>query len=142
MKVNPTFTAPLMPTDAKKLASPAATSFSRLLAVKKTKQDENVLDSLLLELDNCGSQLTERKTMATFYQYKQAVRQLLDELSRQTYEVTEQTSYRTGAEQQIVRVVDKKLAELYQKLLSDEAHQLELLSLIGELKGILIDRRG
>ena len=142
MKITSLPSSPTTLIEKKNQPSPSISTFSRILTTKQTKTNENILDSLFAEMDNCGSQLTERKTMETFYRYKKAVRELLDELSRQTYQVSEKTSTRTGVMQQTVRIVDLKLAELYQKILSDETHQLDVLNMIGELKGILVDRRG
>lgn len=142
MKVQPFQATRLVAPDPSRASQVASSTFGRLLAVKQTKQSENVLDRLFEELDNCGSHFAESKTMESFYRYKQAVKQVVEELSHQAYAVVEQTSSRTGSHQQIVRIVDTKLVEMYQKILTDEATHLEMLALIGELKGILVDRRG
>lgn len=142
MKVQPLQTSRLVAPDPSRTSQLASTKFGTLLAVKQTKQSENLLDRLFEELDNCGSQFAEFKTMEAFYRYKQAVKQVVEELSHQAYAVVEQSSLRTGNQQQIVRIVDAKLVEMYQKVLTNEATHLEMLALIGELKGILVDRRG
>lgn len=102
---------------------------------------ENHLDSLFEQLDNCGKHLTEWKTMDAFYRYKRAVKDVLSELAA-GYQLVETSSLMTGSTHQTVQMVDTKLLELQQKLLQDELHHLEILDLIGELKGILVDRRG
>ncbi|MFC4355246.1 DUF327 family protein [Chryseomicrobium palamuruense] len=141
MKVQAGFIPPTPKTDIRKMDTTPAMSFQRLLSSKDKQLSENHLDSLFEQLDNCGKHLTEWKTMDAFYRYKRAVKDVLSELAS-GYQLVENSSLMTGSTHQTVQIVEVKLLELQQKLLQDEVHHLEILDLIGELKGILVDRRG
>lgn len=141
MKVQTGFIPPAPKTDVRKMDTTSAMTFQRMLKTKDKQLSENHLDSLFEQLDNCGKHLTEWKTMDAFYRYKRAVKDVLSELAA-GYQLVETSSLMTGSTHQTVQMVDTKLLELQQKLLQDELHHLEILDLIGELKGILVDRRG
>jgi len=117
---------------------------------------EEAVNSLMDEVRDAGDRLKSRPFGEEILRYKQAVRNFINYVvqncyskeyddgilnklkpsfkgKRSTPEATERTQYVK------IQVIDKKLEDLAAMLLSSQGRQMELVSRLEEIKGLLID---
>lgn len=117
---------------------------------------EQALAELLDEVHGAGDDLKQRPFPEEIVQYKNAVRNFLHFVTKNGYALEEQTGIKrylnpsfTGSRKTpeareakrytLIKVVDEKLEALALGLLRDQISQIELLSRIDEINGLLVD---
>ncbi|MDR2375177.1 MAG: YaaR family protein [Treponema sp.] len=117
---------------------------------------EETVNRLLEEVRNTGDLLRERPFPPEILAYKKAVRNFIRYVVDNGYQVAEQdgipkylkagfSGTRGSPDSQkrtrryVIQVVDRKLDELAATLLNRQRSQLELLSRLEEIKGLLVD---
>ena len=157
--------------DAKKtkgVKTSGRTGFSRILSSIKTKNNdelgpllnlpvsEETVNILIDEVRSAGDTLRERPFPEEIVRYKQAVRNFIYFVVKNSYTVDHETGIPkflkpgyTGPRgtpesmKQItytkINIIDKKLEDLAAMLLSSQLTQLEITSRLEEIKGLLID---
>ena len=117
---------------------------------------EEALNSLMDDVRDTGDILKNRPLPEEITRYKQAVRNFINYVVQNTYSL----EYENGlpkylkpgfngergtdeAKDQkrhtVILVIDKKLEELASMLLTSQAHQLQLVARLEEIRGLLID---
>ncbi|MBN8208684.1 YaaR family protein [Bacillus sp. NTK071] len=100
------------------------------------------LERLLNQIDEQGKVLSKERTFQNLTAYKRMVKQFLEEAVNQGLTLSERNSTdRFGRSRtfKLVETVENKLVELQEEILEKEKEGVNLLSLIGEIKGMLID---
>ncbi|MDR0669902.1 MAG: YaaR family protein [Treponema sp.] len=150
---------------SKRSGNAAETDFSSVLersrmdgpeAAEAQPVSEETVNRLLEELRSAGDTLRERPFPQEILAYKKAVRNFMRYVVDNGYQVTEQDglpkylkpgfSGTRGSpdslertRRYVIQVVDRKLEELAATLLSRQLSQLELLSRLEEIRGLLVD---
>ncbi|TKD70566.1 YaaR family protein [Pseudalkalibacillus hwajinpoensis] len=100
------------------------------------------LERLLNQIDEQGKVLSRERTFQNLTAYKRMVKQFLEEAVNQGLTLSERNSTdRFGRSRtfKLVETVESKLVELQEEILEKEKAGVNLLSLIGEIKGMLVD---
>jgi uncharacterized protein YaaR (DUF327 family) len=102
---------------------------------------EEALTELMDAVHSAGSDLIDRPFHDEILRYKKAVRDFIHYVVDNAFTVERLETRRRG-EPRIyfqVQIIDKKLEELAAAILSGQAAQLERVSKIDEIKGLLVD---
>jgi uncharacterized protein YaaR (DUF327 family) len=125
--------------------------FSRLLArqdVRETEEtpglphpSEEALQELLDDVHSAGDALRLRPLAEEIRRYKQAVRQFLHYVVANGYSVkTESYLYNHEKRRKVqIEVVDQKLEQLAAGILSGQLGQVDILTRLDEITGLLVD---
>jgi len=117
---------------------------------------DDTINSLMDEVRDAGDILKNRPLPDEIMRYKQAVRKFMNYIVQNTYSLEHENSLpkylKHGFKGQrgtpdamsqkrhtIILVIDKKLEDLAAMLLSSQSHQLELVSRLEEIRGLLVD---
>lgn len=100
------------------------------------------LTSLMEEITMQGDKLAKHRDIKDMKRYRGLVKDFLNEIVNRSHSFSRENFLdRRGRHRVygIVRLVDAKLDELAQELVKDEKDNLNILSKIGEIRGLLLD---
>ena len=100
------------------------------------------LTSLMEEITMQGDKLAKHRDIRDMKRYRGLVKDFLNEIINRYHSFSRENFLdRRGRHRVygIVRLVDEKLDELAQELVKDEKDNLNILSKIGEIRGLLLD---
>jgi uncharacterized protein YaaR (DUF327 family) len=102
---------------------------------------EEALTELMDAVHSAGSDLIDRPFHDEILRYKKAVRDFIHYVVENGYTVEKSQTRRRGKTRIHVQIQirDKKLDELAAAILTGQASQLEMVSKIGEIRGLLVD---
>jgi len=109
--------------------------------IREYAASEEALTLLMDAVHSAGSDLLERPFQDEILKYKKAVRNFIHYVVENTYKVSE-TQVRRRLDTKVyvqIQVIDNKLEELAAAILSGQATQLEKVSKLDEIKGLLVD---
>jgi uncharacterized protein YaaR (DUF327 family) len=119
----------------------AAPEAGELGPLRELPPSEEALTELMDAVHSAGSDLIDRPFHDEILRYKKAVRDFIHYVVDNAFAVEKSQTRRKGkAKVHIqIQIIDKKLEELAAAILSGQASQLERISKIGEIKGLLVD---
>ena len=104
---------------------------------------QEAVTELMDAVHSAGSDLIERPFHEEILNYKRAVRNFVHYVVENTFEVeksqTKRRELRNLKPHIQIKVIDQKLEELAAAILTGQANQLERVSKIDEIKGLLVD---
>lgn len=107
----------------------------RSLAIGELKQ-------LLDEVDEYGGKLEAKFTLDCLFRYKESVSRFLNKAVSNMFEFKKNDYYHNGNGRDVfavVRNVNSKLEEITCVFLSEQNDRLAILTIIGEIRGMLLD---
>jgi uncharacterized protein YaaR (DUF327 family) len=121
----------------------AAPGVGELGPIRELPPSEEALTELMDAVHSAGSDLIERPFNEEILRYKKAVRDFIHYVVENGFTVekiqTPQRERRKLKPHIQVQVIDRKLAELAAAILSGQTTQLERVSKLDEIKGLLVD---
>jgi uncharacterized protein YaaR (DUF327 family) len=128
----------------------------QLGALRDLPVSEETVNTLMDEVRNTGDILKSRPFSEEILRYKQAVRNFVNYVVQNTYSISYEEGLPNfikpgfkgrrgtpeamrGKEYVKIQVIDKKLEDLAAMLLSSQMRQMELVSRLEEIRGLLID---
>jgi uncharacterized protein YaaR (DUF327 family) len=108
---------------------------------KEIAPSEEALTELMDAVHSAGSDLIERPFNEEIIQYKRAVRNFVHYVVENAFSVEKSQTRRRGeiTTHVQVQVIDRKLEEMAAAILSGQTKQLDRISKIDEIKGLLVD---
>jgi uncharacterized protein YaaR (DUF327 family) len=109
--------------------------------LKEFTPSDEALAALEDAVHSAGDALRDRPFQKEILEYKKAVRNFINYVVENAFEI-EKTQTRRLGRQKIysqIRVIDSKLEELAAAILSGQTSQLERVSKLDEIKGLLVD---
>jgi hypothetical protein len=100
------------------------------------------IEQLLDTIHELGDELLQKRTFTAVQQYRRAVQDFVRRTVSNTLDVEEHTSGGNILNRKrfsIVQVIDRKLDRLVQGLLQSQQSQMELMSRVEEIHGLLVD---
>ncbi len=119
--------------------SKSTSTFSSMMSHSHSKLQ---LESLMSRLENQGRVLVNQRTLENLRDYKKMVKEFIGEAVHGGLQLSDKQSYYPNGNaktHQLVEVVDQKLLELQDEVMNNEENGLEILQLVGEIKGLLIN---
>lgn len=118
-------------------------TFSEILADHNDEERrKQLLQQLLDEVDEKGKELVENRTVESLYEYKNMVKRFIEEAVEVGLKINERRGFGRQGRNKILRVVenvDEKLLQLTDLVLQKESKHINILSKVGEIKGLLVN---
>lgn len=100
------------------------------------------LSALMEEITSEGQKLAKKRDVKDMRHYRGLVKEFLNEIVSRSHEFSRENFLDKRGRHRvygIVRLVDENLDSLAQELMKDEKDNIEILSRIGEIQGLLLD---
>lgn len=117
-------------------------SFANILNNSSEKLHYEALSRLVKLVDLQGEKLIKHRTIENFRDYKKFIQRFVQEaVSSGLHLADRHDTYADGNVKtvQIIEVIDDKLLELYEEVMNMEEDRIAILSLVGEIKGLIIN---
>lgn len=117
-------------------------SFSDMMQQQDGKATMEQLQKMLQQIQAQAERLTKAMTVRELRQYKQLVKQFLEETARRGVHLKETKGWdRRGRTKRykILDEIDKELLGMADEMLESEQGRIEILQKIGEIRGMLIN---
>ena len=118
-------------------------SFKFMLASRIEEADlQEALTTMMEELTMQGDKLAKHRDIRDMKRYRALVKDFLNEIVGRSHSFSRENFLdRRGRHRVygIIRLVDENLDNLAQELMKDEKDHLKILSMIGEIRGLLLD---
>lgn len=142
MKVNRVDRSTIEGIKQNKQATSSEVSFKELMSNQRDSKAQERLSSMLEGIKDQGKVLSEKRTVDNLMKYKKMVKELLNEAVDHGLNLEKRGGFRRGGRSRILKLisqVDKKLLEVTDAVINDEKKGLNLLKLVGEIEGLLIN---
>ena len=127
----------------KKESIPAeSVSFTEVMGKKREDVLYAKMTKMMQDIEDQGKVLSTSQTVEDLKKYKKLVKEFLDDAVNNGLKLEEQRGFnRRGRTKvyKIVKEVDSKLIDLTNAVLDKEKNGLNILNLVGEIKGLLIN---
>ncbi|MDE3840150.1 DUF327 domain-containing protein [Bacillus methanolicus] len=126
----------------KEEAATESVSFTEVMSKKRENILYEKMTKMMKEIEDQGKKLSESRTIEDLKKYKKLVKQFMEDAVNNGLKLEEQRGFnRRGRTKvyKIVKEVDKKLIDLTNAVLEKEKKGLEILNLVGEIQGLLIN---
>ncbi|WP_270180442.1 YaaR family protein [Alkalihalobacillus sp. CinArs1] len=126
--------------DTMKSSSP--TPFNGVMNEAAKELKGSALQRLLHQIEEQGKVLGKEKTLQNLTAYKRLVKHFLEEAVGQGLSLSEKNSMDHRGRNRtykLVETVEQKLVDLQEEILQKEKSGVHVLSLVGEVKGLLVD---
>ncbi len=118
-------------------------SFKFILASNIQEAElQQVLESLMEQITHEGEKLAKHRDIRDMKRYRALIKEFMNEIVNRSHSFARENFLdRKGRHRVygIIRLVDKNLDELAQALVSDEKDNIDILSKIGEIRGLILD---
>jgi uncharacterized protein len=138
-KVNP---LSLLRLGSKKEATLEKTSFSEVMAKGREEKTIDRLRELVSKIEDQGAILAESRTVEDLRKYKQLVKDFMDDAIKSGLQLEDRRGFSRRGKSKIYKIVeqvDTKIIELTDAVLVQQKSSLEILDLVGEIKGLLVN---
>jgi len=100
------------------------------------------LQELKRKIDEQGDRLSDKVDVKEYEKYRRLIREFMDEIVSNGYTFQREDAYAArGRHRYIatVKIIDEKLDELGKEVMKEQADQIEILSKIDDIRGLLMD---
>ncbi|MBT2659653.1 YaaR family protein [Bacillus sp. ISL-45] len=117
-------------------------SFSEVVSQRRTDVTFERLSKKMKEIEDQGKKLVDTRSVENLKKYKKLVKDFMEDAVKNGLELKEHRGFSQRGSSKIyklVKEVDSKLIELTNNTLDKEKTGIELLGLVGEIQGMLIN---
>ncbi|MGG5251976.1 YaaR family protein [Neobacillus sp. SM06] len=142
MEVNRVNKTSLSRTGFRETVAKDSISFDAVMDKKRADLTLESLNQKMKEIESQGSKLVESRTVENLRNYKKLVKDFLNDVVKNGLQLKEErgfNQYGSSRLYKLVKEVDKKLIDLTDTVLNKEVKGLDLLGMVGEIKGMLIN---
>ncbi len=128
--------------DSKKTGPEAKVSFHEVMGKQRDEKAYVRLSQLMEKIDDQGKVLSESRTVDELRKYKQLVKEFMEDAVAFGLSLEERRGFnRRGRTKiyKIVQEVDRKLLDLTDAVLEKQKKGLDILNMVGEIKGLLVN---
>ncbi len=116
--------------------------FQQMVQTQDQKMQIQTLNRLIGDIEGAGQRLVRSRTFRELAKYKALVNRFVKEAVEYGLELKQSTSWNEYGQSRplkTVETIDARLVELSEEILNKEKSSLEILEMIGEIKGLLIN---
>lgn len=135
---DPTNLTGLTPAQAQSLQENEPSAFSKALERTQAALRQETMEKLLNMVDLQAQRLLKSPIPAEITVYRELIKRFLKEATAKMGKLEKKTD-RRNRPLVTIREVDEKLAELTEKVISGQAKPIEILALVNEIRGLLVD---
>lgn len=114
-------------------------NFSQSFSFAHQRKNEEELKQMLNDIKKKGNRLAISKTYADVRAYKNMIKEYLDNVLSYMYSLKKDISFWQTQYFMTIDVIDSKLEELTNMLMSEEKENLNIASTIDEITGLVVD---
>lgn len=117
-------------------------SFSEVVSQRRTDVTFERLSKKMKEIEDQGKKLVDTRSVENLKKYKKLVKDFMEDAVKNGLELKEHRGFSQRGSSKIyklVKEVDSKLIDLTNNILDKEKNGIELLGLVGEIQGMLIN---
>lgn len=117
-------------------------SFTSVMDKRRTDVTFERLSKKMTEIEKQGEKLADTRSIENLRKYKKMVKDFLDDAIKNGLELKEQRGFNQRGSTKVyklVKEVDEKLIDLANEVLDKEKKGLDVLNLVGEIKGMLLN---
>ncbi|HJV17140.1 MAG TPA: YaaR family protein [Bacillales bacterium] len=117
-------------------------SFTSVMDNKRADLTLEHLTKQMQEIESQGNKLAESRTVENLRKYKKLVKNFLDDAVKNGLNLQEQRGFNFRGSSKLyklVKEVDKKLIDLTNSVLDKEHEGMDILGMVGEIKGMLVN---
>ncbi|MDP4106413.1 MAG: YaaR family protein [Bacillota bacterium] len=117
-------------------------AFQEIMGKKRSDITFERLNQKMQEIESQGNKLADSRTVENLRKYKKLVKDFMDDAVKNGLELQEKRGFSNRGSSKIyklVKEVDKKLIDLTNATLDKEQKGLDILGMVGEIKGLLIN---
>lgn len=125
-----------------KQMQPGNGRFQQMVQTQDQKMQVQTLNRLIGDIEGAGQRLVRSRTFRELAKYKALVKRFVREAVEYGLELKQSTSWNQYGQSRplkTVETIDARLIELSEEILNKEKSSLEILEMIGEIKGLLIN---
>ncbi|WP_280768354.1 YaaR family protein [Salipaludibacillus daqingensis] len=129
-------------TTQKNTGTEAKVSFQEIMQRGRDNSQYERLGQLMQKIDDQGKTLSESRTVDELKKYKQLVKEFMDDAVKLGLSLEERKGFnRRGRTKvyKIVREVDRKLLDLTDAVIKEQKKGLDILNMVGEIRGLLVN---
>ena len=133
---------PLGPVEEKRVSSGFAREFSRQKHDSDAAEYEQYLKALKGRILDQGEIVGKKADIAEFYKYRTLISELLNETVSNAYAFSKTSQFDLRGRHKVfalIRKVNVKLDELAAGILKNEAENIKLLSIVDDIRGMIVD---
>jgi uncharacterized protein len=126
----------------KEAVASEAVSFTEVMSKKRENALYEKFSTLAKDIENQGKVLSESRTVEDLKKYKKMVKSFLEEAVNNALQLENQRGFnRRGRTKvyKIVKEVDSKLVDLTNEVLNKQQKGLNILNMVGEVQGLLVN---
>lgn len=116
--------------------------FQQMVQTQDQKMQIQTLNRLIGDIEGAGQRLVRSRTFRELAKYKALVKRFVKEAVEYGLELKQSTSWNEYGQSRplkTVETIDARLVQLSEEILNKEKSSLEILEMIGEIKGLLIN---
>ncbi|PKF85814.1 DUF327 domain-containing protein [Bacillus sp. BA3] len=116
--------------------------FQQMVQTQDQKMQIQTLNRLIGDIEGAGQRLVRSRTFRELAKYKALVKRFVKEAVEYGLELKQSTSWNEYGQSRplkTVETIDARLVDLSEEILNKEKSSLEILEMIGEIKGLLIN---
>ncbi|WP_047980698.1 YaaR family protein [Ornithinibacillus contaminans] len=117
-------------------------SFEAIVQSQSQKMQKTELQRLMTDITLQGDRLARFRSFKDLVKFKRLIKRFLEEAVSNGLDLQKSHSFSfTGSSRNLtlVKQIDEKLLELTEEIMSQEKKTVDLLGLIGEIKGLLVN---
>ena len=117
-------------------------TFASMVRNSQSKLQHESLNQLMTRVDSQGQKLANQRTLENLRDYKNIVKQFIGESLSYGLQLSDKQSFNPSGgmkNHQLIEVIDQKLIEIHDEVLNNEKEGFDILQLVGEIKGLLIN---
>jgi len=143
MKVNQDYSVNMKPIQQEaKVSRNSFGKFKTLVETEQRKIQSNELQQLLQDIEKAGERLARSRNFRDLTKYKSLIKNFLKEAVDLGLAMESSSTWDDFGQTRVLKIVkeiDKKLIQLTDELLEKEKENINILGLLGEIKGLLIN---
>jgi len=143
VKINKDIRSQLDARKPKKAASKKKSlSFDAMVMAQSEKLQVDQLEQLMEEITDQGERLSRYRTIRELTKFKRFVKDFIQEAVQYGLDISHSHTFQMNGNSRrllIVKQIDEKLIELTEAVVEQEKRSIDLLDMIGEIKGMLIN---
>lgn len=116
--------------------------FDRLVRSEVQRLKQDGLEKLVDEIEKQGEKVAQYRTFREVAKFKRMVKGFLQDTVSKGLHLEKSTSFSMSGDHRtlaLVKEVDEKLIELTEQVMDQERTSVDLLGMIGEIKGLLVN---
>ena len=117
-------------------------TFASMVRNSQSKLQHESLNQLMTRVDSQGQKLANQRTLENLRDYKNIVKQFIGESLSFGLQLSDKQSFNSSGgmkNHKLIEVIDEKLIEIHDEVLNNEKEGFDILQLVGEIKGLLIN---